>query len=391
MKIKKWFISVLNDKPYRQVKDVDFFNQDDEAHLIFKLLDSFKPSEMTVLLFNKDDDSLINESVQIQNKEYSYHLRNEIIKHSGNWIVQLVFIHEGKRYVSQALEFTVKGDIMDGKEPSLEIIEDWENFLKNAEAIKTELANKTDEASQLISRLDNAEVRLNQLMNQAEGFVNNENQRKQNEQQRKQNESERQLNEDERQNNETQRQSNEDTRQQQESLRESKSASREQSYQQAEDSRDSLYQEAEADRDSSYQQAEADRTNTLLPRIQTVENDLQTLENTLIESGSNNNGDWLKFKDGTMISWHGSNTKEIPINTAWGSLFYSDYIDWDYPQAFISSPRVFVEFNKFEGDAWVMRGGNPKVKTNSGQFYLIRPTSDTVKGNLDFMAIGKWK
>lgn len=112
--------------------------------------------------------------------------------------------------------------------------------------------------------------------------------------------------------------------------------------------------------------------------------------NLVVESGSNNNGNWVKLYDGTMIAWYGSLTKDHKINTAWGSVYYGPTESWTYPIKFSSSPRVFAEYNKFQGDAWVIPGGGNKTATNSGGYYLLRPTSASVQGNIDYLAIGRW-
>lgn len=111
---------------------------------------------------------------------------------------------------------------------------------------------------------------------------------------------------------------------------------------------------------------------------------------SIIDSGSNSNGDWVKFADGTMIAWYGSTTKRRDITTGWGELYYSSTEYWTYPISFKESPRVFAEYNGYSGDAWVIPSTG-KSRTRSQDFYLLRPSSYTVNGNIDYMAIGRWK
>lgn len=108
-------------------------------------------------------------------------------------------------------------------------------------------------------------------------------------------------------------------------------------------------------------------------------------------SGSNSNGSWVKFADGTMIC-----TKRLsiitPITTAWGSLYESGKVSLgNFPQPFISKPILSVTNNSsagalieavfdgtgtFVGDCWLCRG----TSRNSTDPYW-----------LDIVAIGRWK
>lgn len=61
----------------------------------------------------------------------------------------------------------------------------------------------------------------------------------------------------------------------------------------------------------------------------------------LIESGSNANGDYMRFADGTQICWYLKLLTTEPVQTAAGPLFVANLQNWTYPAAFASvSPRV---------------------------------------------------
>lgn len=53
---------------------------------------------------------------------------------------------------------------------------------------------------------------------------------------------------------------------------------------------------------------------------------------TIIESGSNENGSWIKYSDGTMECWHEGIATYLTTNSL---IFY-----WTYPQGFVEEPDV---------------------------------------------------
>lgn len=112
---------------------------------------------------------------------------------------------------------------------------------------------------------------------------------------------------------------------------------------------------------------------------------ITSLQNTkmIYDSGSNANGNWIKWADGTMQCWG-----LFPGST-------SDPI-WTFPQAFISTPS-------FWGNCQSGAGGSPtvllaiystSVSTTSVQT-RTRSQNGAVTaalgGDFSFFAIGKWK
>ena len=117
--------------------------------------------------------------------------------------------------------------------------------------------------------------------------------------------------------------------------------------------------------------------------------------NGVVESGSNDKGSWTKWADGTMIC-----TRTIPVNnasvsSAWGTLYYyQDANTYEFAKAFINTPTGFDMF--FQPTAangcWLCNYGQQSVtKYAFKNFTLMRPTSNTVSGNLFVTAIGRWK
>ena len=107
----------------------------------------------------------------------------------------------------------------------------------------------------------------------------------------------------------------------------------------------------------------------------------------IIESGNNNYGDYIKFKDGTMIC---RGTVTIPVTTSvWGSLYVCDWTgNISLPSTFINKPTI-----------------NATSSTNSGAISKVIVTTNAItaisvfRGSeatgvnypIDYIAIGRWK
>lgn len=115
----------------------------------------------------------------------------------------------------------------------------------------------------------------------------------------------------------------------------------------------------------------------------------------IVESGSNANGEYIKFSDGTMIC---NKTIEgsTDIETAWGSLFVSDDINLgNMPQQFTNRPTIIVDSHPKTGTQHFLVGSNSGEngsKNHFGYTAICRPNSrKAVYYIFDIFAIGKWK
>lgn len=115
----------------------------------------------------------------------------------------------------------------------------------------------------------------------------------------------------------------------------------------------------------------------------------------IIESGSNDNGSYVKFEDGTMIAYM---TVEgtTNISTAWGSLYVSPTITLpDFPVPFIKRPIINRSLQPKTGTQFFeVNNGNQNYgsSTNAGATAIGRPNSRTgVAYLIDIEAIGRWK
>ena len=117
--------------------------------------------------------------------------------------------------------------------------------------------------------------------------------------------------------------------------------------------------------------------------------------NGLISSGSNNNGDYVKFSDGTMICYK-KVTGTTNIASSWGSLYQSSSINLgSWAETFASSPVVSVYPQSQYGTQFMLSSNDSAdttSTTNAGSVILVRPNSrNDVAYVLYVIGIGKWQ
>lgn len=135
--------------------------------------------------------------------------------------------------------------------------------------------------------------------------------------------------------------------------------------------------------------------NQMQTNIQTAISSLETNIDVeigkIIESGSNSNGNYIKFSDGTMIC-----TKSVIVSTKienpWGNLFESSQLDLgNFPVSFIETPVLSV--NKTIGRGSWLELVEGTTNSAIGNTYLVSAVSTTSTTNItiNIIAIGKWK
>ena len=116
--------------------------------------------------------------------------------------------------------------------------------------------------------------------------------------------------------------------------------------------------------------------------------------NSVVESGSNSNGSWIKYADGTMICTR-SIEKQLPCTATWGSLFYGFDSDvYNFAQEFITPPLLYLfAYQRLDSSFWLSNYYNTIITTTGFyNFAIMRPTSaDNVAYTLNVLAIGRWK
>lgn len=120
------------------------------------------------------------------------------------------------------------------------------------------------------------------------------------------------------------------------------------------------------------------------PSVAAVNNALATI----VESGSNEKGSWVKYGDGTMIQ-RGSVYTEVDIKTADGSLYRpAGEIALNFPQNFINNAyQINVTSSGDIIGSYVINKG-----VSLAYAWCFASSSRSAKGRyLDYIAIGKWK
>lgn len=114
----------------------------------------------------------------------------------------------------------------------------------------------------------------------------------------------------------------------------------------------------------------------------------------VIESGSNANGEWIKYANGKMICTRSIDV-EMPCNKSWGTLFYgSDSNVYNFSQTFKTPPRLYLfAYQRLNYSFWLSNYYNTIITTTGFYNYsIMRATSaDNVALTLNILAIGDWK
>lgn len=113
-------------------------------------------------------------------------------------------------------------------------------------------------------------------------------------------------------------------------------------------------------------------------------------------SGSNANGNYIKYDDGTLICWNRITYSEsVAVTTSSGALYRSSAITPfpNYPYTFIEAPAVSFEYLSDTGNhfLWIVKANSATATAPRG-IYLFCPTSNTCSDVvLSYIAIGRWK
>ena len=109
----------------------------------------------------------------------------------------------------------------------------------------------------------------------------------------------------------------------------------------------------------------------------------------IVESGSNSDGSYVKYYDGTMICYK-TVTDSVAMTTAWGNLYEGTMQLGDWPEEFISTPNVNVT-NVSSTGAMIECFDIAPTATSAGTVYFARAISYTSDVTVNVLGIGKWK
>lgn len=111
----------------------------------------------------------------------------------------------------------------------------------------------------------------------------------------------------------------------------------------------------------------------------------------IIDSGSNANGNYIKFADGTLICTKTA-TETFSSLSAWGALYDGTFALGDWAETFITTPIVEVTPINSSGFVEAVRDAST---TSAGRLTIARPTQVSSTNpwapTVSILAIGRWK
>lgn len=118
--------------------------------------------------------------------------------------------------------------------------------------------------------------------------------------------------------------------------------------------------------------------------------------NSIVESGSNSNGSWIKYADGTIEEWGAYSINSSDVTwTALGNLFYSNSFSRYLPAKLININNVNTSNNVSSRSAnydWVCRNAVGENETNTFlSFNLLSVTNSSRNITIYWNVKGKWK
>ena len=119
---------------------------------------------------------------------------------------------------------------------------------------------------------------------------------------------------------------------------------------------------------------------------------VSAINEIVVESGTNTNGSWLKYANGTMICTKKITFTNVVIDDAWGAVYSSKntFNFGDYAQEFIEIPNVSITLA--DGATCFSEAFSGRTKTAIGSTWLWKPAIEA-NGTMTFdvIAIGKWR
>lgn len=122
----------------------------------------------------------------------------------------------------------------------------------------------------------------------------------------------------------------------------------------------------------------------------TNKNNLVSAINSVVESGSNEIGEYIKYANGKLITMH-KVTRNLARTAAWGNMYESTtQADLgNYPIAFKDIPFVYITLH---GENSTLEAVQFTSASNAGKVFVLGPTSNASEDYVfQVLAIGKWK
>lgn len=114
--------------------------------------------------------------------------------------------------------------------------------------------------------------------------------------------------------------------------------------------------------------------------------------NTIYDSGTNSNGNWIRYNNGIMICIKKIKFTNVVIDKVWGSVYETaNVVNFgNYAQEFIEIPSVSIDLA--DGSTCFCESFSGRTKKSIGSTWLWKPAVEA-DGTMtfDIIAIGKWK
>lgn len=109
----------------------------------------------------------------------------------------------------------------------------------------------------------------------------------------------------------------------------------------------------------------------------------------IIERGSNVNGEYVKYADGTMICTHKATGLDLWVTA--GTLYRSGHFIWTFPSLFVDSNSRIINSVYKDGDYSFFPGAVRLTGANGTQFVTMNSQDKTgVPYEVQMVAIGRW-
>lgn len=109
----------------------------------------------------------------------------------------------------------------------------------------------------------------------------------------------------------------------------------------------------------------------------------------IIERGSNANGEYVRFADGTQICTHRA-TNNVAISTAALGGFRSGGQGWTYPAAFAVAPKCVSNVAELTALAGITYPAIATPLTSATYFFVAVTSQGAIDRIVDLVAIGRW-
>lgn len=112
-------------------------------------------------------------------------------------------------------------------------------------------------------------------------------------------------------------------------------------------------------------------------------------DNVGIEYGTNANGSYTKFPDGTLVCTH-EKTTDSGIDVPSASIYTTDSTSWSFPFDFVYPPSFQVAVKERVTTTWGGFGSSA-VNNTTASFRAFRSVASSTPPLMSLFAIGRWK